>query len=138
MSSPIDALIERLEASRKKLEHEFKVELPKAIGIAREHGDLKENAEYHAARERHAFVRAQLGHIAAQLEGLPWLERNAALPRASPQHRRQLVPKGKTPVPRPLGTAPARSFCGSSRWSSRPRSWADMRPRSLSGTQGRR
>ena len=67
MSSPIDILLVRLQEQRKKLDHEFKIEIPKIIGIARDHGDLSENAEYHAARERHAFVKAQLGQIDAQI-----------------------------------------------------------------------
>jgi transcription elongation factor GreA len=67
-------IIERLEAQKKELEREFKVDLPKAIGIAREHGDLSENAEYHAARERHAFVRAQIGHIDGQLAHLKGID----------------------------------------------------------------
>ena len=67
MSSPIDAILTRLQAQRKQLDYEFKVEIPKIIGIAREHGDLSENAEYHAARERHAFVKAQLGQIDEQI-----------------------------------------------------------------------
>ena len=70
MPSPLEKLIEKLQADRKALEHEFKIELPKQIGIAREHGDLSENAEYHAARERHAFVKAQMGQIDAQLARL--------------------------------------------------------------------
>ena len=70
MSSPLDKLIARLEADVKKLDYEFRVELPKQIGIARAHGDLSENAEYHAARERHAFVKAQIGQINAQLARL--------------------------------------------------------------------
>ena len=68
--TPVDAIIARLEDEKKVLEHEFKIELPKAIGIARAHGDLSENAEYHAARERHAFVRARLGQIDGQLSRL--------------------------------------------------------------------
>ena len=70
MPSPIESLISKLEEEIKKLDHEFKVELPKAIGIARDHGDLSENAEYHAARERHAFVKARIGQLSAQMERL--------------------------------------------------------------------
>ena len=40
------------------LEHELQHELPKEIRTARAHGDLSENAEYHAAKERQGFVNA--------------------------------------------------------------------------------
>ena len=55
---------------RKKLEEEISVlelelrnELPKEILKARAHGDLSENAEYHAAKERQGFVNARLGQL---------------------------------------------------------------------------
>jgi transcription elongation factor GreA len=70
MPSPIDAIIARLQAERKQLDYEFKVEIPKIIGIARDHGDLSENAEYHAARERHAFVKAQLAQLDERINAL--------------------------------------------------------------------
>jgi transcription elongation factor GreA len=49
------------------LEYELHNELPREILRAREHGDLSENAEYHAAKERQAFVNARLGHVQARL-----------------------------------------------------------------------
>jgi transcription elongation factor GreA len=45
------------------LEYELHVELPKEILKARAHGDLSENAEYHAAKERQGFVNARLNQL---------------------------------------------------------------------------
>jgi transcription elongation factor GreA len=41
--------------------------ISKAIGEAREHGDLKENAEYHAAKEQQGLVEARIRDIEARL-----------------------------------------------------------------------
>lgn len=49
------------------LEHEFHVELPKEILKARLHGDLSENAEYHAAKDRQGFVNARLNQLKKRL-----------------------------------------------------------------------
>jgi transcription elongation factor GreA len=49
------------------LEYELHVELPKEILKARAHGDLSENAEYHAAKERQGFVNARLGQLKKRL-----------------------------------------------------------------------
>lgn len=49
------------------LEHEMHVELPKEILKARAHGDLSENAEYHAAKDRQGFVNARLGQLRNRL-----------------------------------------------------------------------
>lgn len=54
----------------KKLEREFRLELPREIQRARALGDLRENAEYHAARERQSFIGARLGQLQAKLRGL--------------------------------------------------------------------
>jgi transcription elongation factor GreA len=49
------------------LEHELQHELPKEIRTARAHGDLSENAEYHAAKERQGYVNARLGQLKQRL-----------------------------------------------------------------------
>ncbi len=49
------------------LEHELRLELPKEIHKARAHGDLSENAEYHAAKERQGLVNARLGQLRTRL-----------------------------------------------------------------------
>ncbi len=57
----------QLASELKGLEREFRVELPREIKTAVAMGDLRENAEYHAALERQAFVRARIGDLRARL-----------------------------------------------------------------------
>jgi transcription elongation factor GreA len=55
---------------REELKRLREVELPqvvKDIGTAREHGDLSENAEYHAAKERQGMIVARINHIEQSL-----------------------------------------------------------------------
>lgn len=58
-----DLILKDLREKIERLQHELKVELPKEIGIARELGDLSENAEYQSAKERQTYVRARLGQL---------------------------------------------------------------------------
>ncbi|HOP29609.1 MAG TPA: transcription elongation factor GreA [Spirochaetota bacterium] len=70
MSGELESKKQIVRDELEKLKHEFKVELPKRISEAREYGDLKENAEYHAARERQSFVQARIAQLTDQLNKL--------------------------------------------------------------------
>lgn len=56
------------------LENELRVELPREILRAREHGDLSENAEYHAAKERQSWVSARLGQLNSRLREVSMID----------------------------------------------------------------
>jgi transcription elongation factor GreA len=66
----VDAIKKRLEEEIRTLEYELKVQLPKEILRAREHGDLRENAEYKAAKERQTFLDARIGQLHTRLAAL--------------------------------------------------------------------
>ena len=58
-----DQLIKKLQDEISTLDRELKLELPKEIKRARELGDLRENAEYHAAKERQSYVQARISML---------------------------------------------------------------------------
>src|SRR4249920_2482817 len=58
-----DRLIKKFEDELATLNHELKLELPKEIKRARELGDLRENAEYQAAKERQRLVEARISML---------------------------------------------------------------------------
>jgi len=60
-------LKKRLQDEIHQLEYELKVHLPKEILRAREHGDLRENAEYKAAKERQSFLQARASQLHRRL-----------------------------------------------------------------------
>jgi transcription elongation factor GreA len=66
----VDDIKRRLQEEIKTLDHELKVTLPKEILKAREHGDLRENAEYKAAKERQSYLQARLAQLHRRLAAL--------------------------------------------------------------------
>lgn len=58
-----DRLIKKFEEEIQALNHELKLELPREIKRARELGDLRENAEYQAAKERQRLVESRISML---------------------------------------------------------------------------
>ncbi len=67
-------IIDRLSGELKALEHEYRIELPREIKTAVAMGDLSENAEYKAALERQAFVRARIAQMRERLGAINSLD----------------------------------------------------------------
>jgi transcription elongation factor GreA len=70
----MEDLKKKLQGEIAALETELRVELPREIHRARAHGDLSENAEYHAAKERQAYVNARLGQLNARLREISMID----------------------------------------------------------------
>ena len=64
----------KLQDEISALEHELHVDLPKEILKAREHGDLSENAEYHAAKDRQGLVNARLSQLKKRLSEISMVD----------------------------------------------------------------
>jgi len=58
---------EQLKAELKRLKNIERPKIIEAVATARDHGDLKENAEYHAAREQQSFNEGRIGELESLL-----------------------------------------------------------------------
>ena len=65
-----EQLLKKLHDEISALDRELKLELPKEIKRARELGDLRENAEYHAAKERQTYVQARISMLQKRVADL--------------------------------------------------------------------
>lgn len=61
--------LQRLEAELRQLKSEERPAIIRAIAEARSHGDLSENAEYHAARERQSFIEGRIIELEEIISG---------------------------------------------------------------------
>ena len=60
----------KLQDELNQIERELRVDLPREILRAREHGDLRENAEYKSAKERQAFLEGKKAQLQQRLAAL--------------------------------------------------------------------
>jgi len=63
-------IITALEEELAKITRELRVDVPKALREAAAHGDLSENAEYDAAKQRQTFLDARASHLSARINTL--------------------------------------------------------------------
>ena len=68
------AILKKLDDELMVSQKELQVEIPKAILTAREHGDLKENAEYKAAKERQTFLQARISLLQKRISDVTSLD----------------------------------------------------------------
>ncbi len=72
--------LDRLSEEARQIEYELRVTLPKEISAALAHGDLSENGEYEAAKERQSTLNARLAQIQKRLADLSRID-VASIPR---------------------------------------------------------
>lgn len=75
-------VMQRLKKELEVLRYELKAKLPKELEAARAHGDLRENAEYEACKERQGFLNARIGQIEQRIRDLSLYSINS-IPRAA-------------------------------------------------------
>ena len=93
-----DRILKRFHDEIAALDRELKVDLPKEIQRARELGDLRENAEYQAAKDRQGIVNARIAMLKKRVGEISMLNLDRI-----PRDRRRVV----------------RDCCGSARLSAR-------------------
>lgn len=70
-------ILTKLKAEYDVVERELRVEVPKELATAAAHGDLRENAEYEAAKHRQSFLQARGAHLQNRIAMLSGLDLDA-------------------------------------------------------------
>ena len=71
MKQPI---LKKLDKQLAESQKELQVDIPEALRIAREHGDLSENAEYKAAKERQMFLESRISLLQKRISDVTLLD----------------------------------------------------------------
>lgn len=69
-------ILDKLDAELQKTKTELKVDIPKALKTAMEHGDLSENAEFKSAKERQMFLETRLSQLQQRISDVMSLDIN--------------------------------------------------------------
>jgi transcription elongation factor GreA len=69
-------ILDKLDAELEKTKTELKVDIPKALKTAMEHGDLSENAEFKSAKERQMFLETRLSQLQQRISDVMSLDVN--------------------------------------------------------------
>ncbi len=67
-------IVKQLKDELQKVEKELRIDVPKELRKAAAHGDLRENAEYEAAKQRQSFLQARVAHLSTRINTLASLK----------------------------------------------------------------
>lgn len=67
-------IVKQLKEELQKVEKELRIDVPKELRKAAAHGDLRENAEYEAAKQRQSFLQARSAHLSSRINVLSSLK----------------------------------------------------------------
>ena len=67
-------ILKKLDEQLAQSQKELQIDIPEALKIAREHGDLSENAEYKAAKERQTFLQSRISLLQKRISDVTSLD----------------------------------------------------------------
>ena len=68
------SILKKLDKQLAESQKELQIDIPEALKVAREHGDLSENAEYKAAKERQTFLQARVSLLQKRISDVTSLD----------------------------------------------------------------